>query len=258
MPSHALGRIPTAMTTSVHGITVPSASSTASTLRSPRIALGCGLGDDLDAASLDRALQEMAGSRIELPLHQRRHQMQHGDVHAALFEPGRSFEAEQSAADHHGLGARLRGKQHRLHVVEIAIGQDARKVVAGNRQNERRRAGRDDQFVVGGSYATIGRHGLRSAVDRDDLVALVERDAVLDVPAVAVDDDLLVALFAGKNRRQHDAVIIDARLGVEDRDFVAPRSRFEQMLEHSARRHSVSDDDEFFSHVRAPPDHSAA
>ena len=45
--------------------------------------LGVGLGDDLDAALLDRPLQQVAGGRIELALHQRRHEMQHGDVHAA-------------------------------------------------------------------------------------------------------------------------------------------------------------------------------
>ena len=73
------------------------------------------------------------------------------------------------------------------------------------------------------------------AVDRGDLVTLVERDAVLDVPTVAVDDDLLVVLLAGENGRQHDAVVVDARLGVEDRHLVAARCRFEQMLEHRVR-----------------------
>ena len=59
------------------------------------------------------------------------------------------------------------------------------------------------------------------AVDGDDLVALVERDAVLDVPAIAVDDDFLEGLLARQHRRQHDAVVVDARLGVEDGDLVA-------------------------------------
>ena len=86
-PSAAFGRMPAAMTTSVAGMIVPSASSTASTLPLAEDRLGVGLGDDLDAARLDRALQQIAGSRIELALHQRRHQMQHGDVHAARSSP---------------------------------------------------------------------------------------------------------------------------------------------------------------------------
>ena len=226
LASHALGRMPAAMTTSVAGMMRPSASSTPSTLRSPRIALVEALVMTLMPRCFERALQQIAGGRIELALHQRRHQMQHGDVHVPRVEPGRRLEAEQAAADDDRLGARLRGEQHRIDVVEIAIGQDARQIVARHRQDERHRARGDDQLVVGRGDAAIGRHGLRGAVDRDDLVALVERDAVLDVPAVAVDDDLLVVLLARQHRRQHDAVVIDARLGVEDRDLVAARAPF--------------------------------
>ena len=52
---------------------------------------------------LDRPLQQIAGGRIELALHQRRHQMQHRDVHAARLQSGGGLEPEQAAADHHGL-----------------------------------------------------------------------------------------------------------------------------------------------------------
>ena len=41
------------------------------------------------------------------------------------LKSGRRFEAEQSAADHHRLGAGLRRQQHRVHVVEVAIGEHA-------------------------------------------------------------------------------------------------------------------------------------
>ena len=111
--------------------------------------LGVGLGDDLDAARFDRLLQQIAGGRIELALHQRRHDVQHGDVHAALVQAGRRFQPEQAAADDHGLGPRLRGEQHGVDVVEIAIGQHAGQIVAGHRDDERHRAGGDDQLVVG-------------------------------------------------------------------------------------------------------------
>ncbi len=69
--------------------------------------------------------------------------MQHGDVHAALRKAGGGFEAEQAAADDDCLRARLRGKQHGLHVVEVAIGEDAGQVLAGHRNDEGHRAGGD-------------------------------------------------------------------------------------------------------------------
>ena len=68
----------------------------------------------------------------------------------------------------------------------------------GTGMMKRHGAGGDDQLVVAFGHAVVGGDGLRVAVDRDDLVALVERDAVLDVPAVAVDDDLLVVSFRRK------------------------------------------------------------
>ena len=55
------------------------------------------------------------------------------------------------------LAARLRGQQHGLDVVEIAIGEDARQIVAGHRNDERHRAGGDDQLVV----AARSRRGRR-------------------------------------------------------------------------------------------------
>ena len=87
--------------------------------------LGVGLGHHLDAARLDRLLQKIAGGGIELALHQGRHDVQHGHIHAALLQPGRGFEAEQAAADDDGLGARLSCEQHGVDVVEVAVAQNA-------------------------------------------------------------------------------------------------------------------------------------
>ena len=64
------------------------------------------------------------------------------------FEARRGLEAEQAAADDDRLAARLRREQHRVDVVEVAIGQDAGEIMARHRQDERRRAGGDDQLVV--------------------------------------------------------------------------------------------------------------
>ena len=123
-------------------------------------------------------------------------------------------------------------------------------------------AGGDDQLVVGNGdrrlqrgLAGARRHelggdGARRAVDRRDLGALVERDAVLDVPAVAMDHDLLERLLARQHRRQHDAVVVHPRLGVEDRHVVGVGRGLEQPLEGAAGRHAVADDDESLLRVR--------
>ena len=119
--------------------------------------LGVGLGDYLDAARLDCLLQQVAGGRIELALHQRRHDVQHGHVHAAFLQAGGGLQAEQAAADDDGLCARLGGEQHGVDVVEIAVGEHARQILAGHRNDERHRAGGDDQPVV----ALASRRGRR-------------------------------------------------------------------------------------------------
>src|SRR3546814_10034655 len=59
------------------------------------------------------------------------------------------------------------------------------------------------------------------------------------VPAVAMDHDLLVGLLARQHRRQHDTVVIDARLGVEDRHLIGAGSPLEEMLKHPDRKSVV-------------------
>ena len=91
----------------------------------------------------------MAGGGIELALHQGRHQVHDRDVHALRLQAGGGFEAQKAAADDHGIAARLGGQQHGLDVVEVAVGQHARQVVAGHRDDDGVGAGGDDQLVVG-------------------------------------------------------------------------------------------------------------
>ena len=90
--------------------------------------LGLGLAVHPDAAALQVLLQQVAGRRVELALHQVAHHVQDHDLHAARLQPGRRLEAEQAAADDHRPGAgHLGGLEHRLDVVEVAIGDDARR-----------------------------------------------------------------------------------------------------------------------------------
>ena len=111
--------------------------------------LGVGPRQHLDAARLDGPLQQMAGGGIELALHQGRHQVHDGDVHALRLQAGRGLQAQQATTDDHDAAARLGGQQHGLDVVEIAVGQYARQVVARDRDDDGVGASGDDQLVVG-------------------------------------------------------------------------------------------------------------
>ena len=174
--------------------------------------LGVGPGDDANAARLDSALKEMARGRIELAFHQGRHQMHDRDVHALFLEAHGGLQPEEPATDNHRIAARLGGEQHRLHVVEITVGEHAGKFMAGYRNDDGVRSGGDDEPIVshgdrwlawgqtGGRRRKLGRHRLGCPVDSGHLGAFVECDAVLDVPAVAMDHDFLERLFARQDR----------------------------------------------------------
>ncbi len=87
--------------------------------------MGVGLADHLDAAGLDRPLQEIPARRVQLALHQRRHEVENGHLHAPSLEAGRRLQAEQPAADDDRAPAGTGRGDHGIHVVEIAIGHDA-------------------------------------------------------------------------------------------------------------------------------------
>ena len=89
----------------------PSANATPSTRSSPRIAVVLSAEQHADAQVFHLRLQVAAAVGIELPLHQRRHQVHDGDVAALHLQPARGFEPEQPAADDHRLHAWLRALQ---------------------------------------------------------------------------------------------------------------------------------------------------
>jgi hypothetical protein len=90
--------------------------------------LGLALREESDAALVEIALQQLAGGRIELTLHECRHQVHDRDRHAAPLQPPGRFEAEQSAADDHGTPWGRRGDDHLLDVGDVAEGADAGKL----------------------------------------------------------------------------------------------------------------------------------
>ena len=182
-----------------------------------------GTCENTDAAILKRFFQQIAGRTIELSFHQRRHQMNDRHRHALHLQTGGSFKTQQTATDHDRMATALCGEQHGMHIVEVTIGENARKIVAGHRNDNRHRTCSDHQLIVRSHFAMLGTHGALCTVNLDDLVALVEHDATLDVPAVPVNDNFFKGFLTGKHWRQQNTVIVDARFRVEDRDVVAVR-----------------------------------
>ncbi len=77
------------------------------------------------AQALDFALQVCAAGGVKLALHQRLHQMHDAHFAAAQLQAARGFQAQQSAADHHGLAPFVRLFKQRARVIQ-ACGRRAR------------------------------------------------------------------------------------------------------------------------------------
>ena len=192
------------------------------------------------AQVLDLAEQVLPAVGIELPLHQRRRQVQHGDVAALHLQPARRLEAEQAAADHHRLHAWRRAPQDLAGVVERAERQHAASVQALDRRQERGAAGGQQQRVVGRDAAFSVGDGLVLGVDVHHAHADAQVDLVALVPLDRVDDDVVGRLLARQHRRQHDPVVVDVRLVAEHR-HLEPRLVLEDLLQAVHPRHAVAD-----------------
>ena len=69
-----------------------------------------------------------------------------------------------------------------------------------NRNDEGRRTRCNYQLVVSGNLSVFRCDRFGFAVDFNNLMALVKHHAMVDVPAITMDDDVFERLFAGQNR----------------------------------------------------------
>ena len=197
------------------------------------------------AALFQRLAQHAAGDRIELTFHQRVEQVHDGDVHAALHQAVGGLEPKQAAADHHRIGAAFRGFHHPVDVVDVAKADHARQVLARQRQHDRIGARRDQQTVIGNAIARLGDDLAGAPVDHDDRLALAQRDAVVLVPLLGVEHDVVDGFFARENRRQQDAIVIAVGLRPEHRDLIEIRRAIEQQFHRADAGHAVADHHQF-------------
>jgi hypothetical protein len=186
-----------------------------------------------------------AAALVELALHDPLAEVHHGHVHAAQHQPVGRLQAEQAGADHHRVAVLAGGLDHRLGVGDVAVGEHAGQVVAGDGRDEGRRAGGQQQAVVVGLGAVAGEHLAADAVDLHHLAAGVQGDAVVAVPVEIVEHDLGQRHLARQHRRQQDAVVVAVRLGAEHGDVVEVGRELEQLLDRAHAGHAVADQHEF-------------
>ena len=201
---------------------------------------GGGVEPERQAALGQRLFQQRAGDRVELALQQPAGQVHDGHLHAAQLQAVGRLQAEQPAADHHRMLLLPGGVDHRLRIVDVAVADDAFQVLARDRQDERHRAGGQQQPVVLRLGSVGGDHPAAHAVDRGDFLAQVQGDAVVGVPGQRVEHDLVEGLFARQHRREQDPVVVGVRLGAEHGDLVHVRLQLEQLLEGADAGHAVA------------------
>ncbi len=205
---------------------------------------GLGLHQKAHAALGQRGLQQGGGGLVQLAVQQAFACMHHGDVHAALHESVGGLQAQQAAADDHGMAVAGGRRDHGLGVGNVAVAQHAFQLAPGHGQHEGARARGQDQPVVLGAHRLSGRvHGVHHAARPVDCVhaaARMQGDAVLRIPGPVVEDDLVQLLLARQHGRQHDAVVVGVGLGPEYRDLVEVGRDLEQLLQRAHAGHAVA------------------
>ena len=144
--------------------------------------------------------EHVAGSPIQLHVHQRRLVVHNGHIHTEAHQPFGRLQSEQAAAKN-GSSLILSGRfDQRLAILDIAKGDDALLVDARNRDHEGVGARGDNQRVVCRLAAILGNHLFMAALNLCDPFAQVQGDAMLLVPPLTVQNDILDCHLPGQNR----------------------------------------------------------
>ena len=167
-PSSTLGRMPAAMTTISAAHLFAIGEGHALHMPVAQQALGLARGEHAHAHLLHLAGEIGAARCIELHVHERVHQVDHGDVAALQLKAAGGFEPQQSAADDDGADALSGGVYEAAGVVEIAEGEDVFLVDAVDRRNPGGGSGGEQELVVMGGAAVVAFDGAALRVDVDD------------------------------------------------------------------------------------------
>jgi hypothetical protein len=151
---------------------------------------------DADSKVLHLSQQISASIRIELPIHQRLHQMDDCDAAATDLQSARSLEAEQASADDHCSDAWARPFNELARIVQGSEYKNAISLQAVNRRHPRRAAGCQKQPVVRGHASVISGDRPVCGVDVDDPNAKTQCDGVTSIPVERIENDFIRVAFA--------------------------------------------------------------
>src|SRR4029450_268864 len=135
----------------------------------------------------------------------------------------RRLETEQAAADHRGRPRASGPGPDLLDVLDRAVDEHTGEIGSGNRRHEGRRAGRQDERVVGDLAVAVGADRASAAIDRDDPLAEEQVDAALAIRRAGCEGQVRSGATA-EELAQMDAVVRGVRLLADagDVEAVAP------------------------------------
>ena len=187
---------------------------------------GAGVEQHAHAFLLDEASQQRAARRVELTLHESVHDVGERDARAAPREPISRLEPQQPAADDQHVFWLVAETRQFFDVGGVAEGVHAAELDAGDRRQQRARAGGDDQFFVSDVLA-VGQHdGSAGGIEGARRASVAQGDAMVAPPGGRFQADVGRAHLAGEHRRQQHAVIGKARLLADDGDRVPSSASF--------------------------------
>ena len=151
------------------------------------------------------------------------------------------FQSEESAADDRAAAGLLGVLNDGVEVLDRAVDEDPALVDALDGRNERSRAGREDNAVVGDIQARFRDDRSTRAIDPPGAVSHVELDSVLAIPLDARYGQL-GGIPVVKVGREMDAVVSRPGLLAEGDDaVVAAAVEFNQLLAEAVPDGTVAD-----------------
>ena len=174
--------------------------------------------------------------------------MHHGDTHTLLYQTIGRFKTQQSATNHHGMFVFFGCVQHLIHVVNITEAHDTFQVMARHGNNERIGTGCDQQAIIFFSCAIRRNHLSTNTIDLGNFLAFVQGNAIVHIPLLIIEHDLINGLVSSQYRREHNTVVVTIRFCAEHGNFISIGRDLEQFLDGTDTCHAISDNNQFFLH----------
>src|SRR5690606_9233942 len=156
----------------------------------------------------------------------------------------RTFQAQQSTADHRATLGAAAAFLHRLQIIDGAIDETVLAVAAGYERDKGRRTGGDYQLIVRELFAVRAGHGPALAVYRAGAHIQLQFN-VVPLEEAGRHQRQRLGAFPGKVFRQVHAVI--GRIGflAQDGDAGVLQCAVLQRFQELVADHAVTDDDDF-------------